>query len=208
MNTRTFLQTIYKSLFLLLALVLTGNACGAQSNPSYDNLTDKRIIKNWLAGVVSNESLVYNSRFSDLHGNRFDEVANLQEKPLLFPGYNASAAIILVTHDTYCGFCIAELDFWNTLYNSDEDGNLNNIDLLMVVVDSENENFQHFLTRNRYSIPAVMDSNRRIEEIVERYYIPFKLLILADGSIADVSQIGGQNDINRYLNFVHRQISK
>jgi hypothetical protein len=195
-----------KSVLILLAALFYGISCVAQPNQSYENLLDEKIISNWLTNVLSDDSLVFNANYTKTFGVK--TVADVQEvtQPGVFPTSDSKAAVILVTHDTYCGFCIAELDFWNNLYSNNDTGILNEIDLLMVVVDSESNNFNNFLTRNRYILPSVLDRNRLIEDIVERFYVPFKLLILPDGTIADVSQIGGQNDIYRYLNFVQRQI--
>jgi hypothetical protein len=207
MNPLSLTILLFKTGPLILVFLLMSTACSTQPNPSYDNLFDKQIVMNWLNEVTSNTASFYNPSYQEVYGNLFDEEnENDHNEPMSWPREYKDAAIILVTHDTYCGFCIAELDFWNNLYNNDDQGFLNKINILMVVVDAENDNFQHFLARNRYNLPAIMDSNRRIEEIVERFYIPLKLLILTDGTIADVSQIGGQDDIYRYISFVKRQI--
>lgn len=109
--------------------------------------------------------------------------------------------LLIVTTNTFCQFCIDEIEFWNSMYL--DSGNTVNIHLFLV--DNEEQVYQHFLKRHNLEIPSTRIDRSFQHSIFKNHPLPVKIYLNSDGKIEEIRSIGYDKSYNKYYTGINRR---
>ncbi|MCC5925758.1 MAG: hypothetical protein JJU41_04280 [Bacteroidetes bacterium] len=185
------------SLFFCAALILS---CDKSQFNGYEKLIDINLLTDYLTQLTPielNHDQIYRDADSDVEMLAVENTSESDPSRSLFK----NNTLILITHDTYCGFCIDELDFWNEWSQKQlgDSFSQSTTDIKLIVVDDSKKNVRNFVARNNYSMSTYQDEEKLITQWVEHFQIPLKIFVDGNRKVRDIRPVGSNENLNYYV---------
>jgi hypothetical protein len=156
----------YISFSLALVFGLT-SFCNSQNLKGYENLSDINLLTDYVEHLFVVHSGIGQTPSDDSIYMEYN-TNNEKNSALIHESEVLKNTLLLITHDTYCGFCIAELDFWNEWHQSlaERSETYPDLRIKMIVVNNSVENVRNFMRRNNYMLTTYQDQHLLIHQWV------------------------------------------